>query len=198
MKKIILGIVAIFTLFVFSVSSNAQDEGTLNGYKWVDLGLSVKWATCNIGAGSPSDYGGYFAWGETSEKNSYIKSNCKTYGDFSVGDIGGNSQYDAATANWGRGWRLPTEYEFQELIEECEWVWTERKGCTGYVIVGPNGNSIFLPAAGMCKGEPQGVGSGGYYWSSTPYRGDDYKYAYLLAFYNDRYFVDCESRGRGQ
>lgn len=83
----------------------------------MDLGLSVKWATCNIGAGSPSDYGGYFAWGETSEKNSYIKSNCKTYGDFSVGDIGGNSQYDAATANWGRVGDYLPNMNFRNLLK---------------------------------------------------------------------------------
>uniref|UniRef100_UPI0025B2398C PEGA domain-containing protein n=2 Tax=uncultured Muribaculum sp. TaxID=1918613 RepID=UPI0025B2398C len=84
---------------------------TINGHEYVDLGLSVKWAACNVGASSPEDYGNYYAWGETATKAEYTESNSKTYGK-TMGDISGNPQYDAARANWGGTWRLPTKAEF--------------------------------------------------------------------------------------
>ena len=77
--------------------------GSHNGYEWVDLGLSVKWATKNVGASSPSNYGDYYAWGETSTKSEYLDSNSKTYGK-SMGNIGGNSSYDVARYRWGGNW----------------------------------------------------------------------------------------------
>ena len=143
--------------------------GTLNGYDWVDLGLSVKWATKNVGADSPSDYGGYFAWGEISTKSSYTKDNSKTYNK-PMGDIAGNSQYDTARANWGSTWRMPTEKEFQELSDQCTWTWTSQGGHAGYRVTSKtNGNSIFLPAAGYRDGQSlHYVGSYGHYWSAGP------------------------------
>ena len=148
------------------------NSGILNGYKWVDLGLSVKWATCNVGANSPEEYGDYFAWGETSPKTTYTRENCKTYeknmGDI---DISGNPEYDAATANWGDDWRMPTKAEMQELIDNCTWTWVIQNGVKGYKVSSEeNGNSIFLPAAGYRYGSsPSYVGYNGYYWSSTPH-----------------------------
>lgn len=79
----------------------------------VDLGLSVKWANVNVGAALPADYGAYFAWGETATKDSYTNNNSTTYGDSSVEDISGNADYDAARANWGDAWRMPTKDECQ-------------------------------------------------------------------------------------
>ena len=123
----------------------------------VDLGLSVFWATCNVGADSPEEYGEYFAWGETSPKSSYYESNCITSGLSlseleSRGIIGsdGNlaAEYDAATANRGGSWRMPTALEIQELINECTNEYTTMNGVVGFKITGPNGNHIFLPAAG--------------------------------------------------
>ncbi len=147
----------------------ARLQGSHNGYEWVDLGLSVKWATCNVGANSPSDNGNYYAWGETSTKSSYYRDNSKTY-DKSMGNIGGNSSYDVARYKWGGSWRLPTEAEFQELRDKCTWTWTTQGGHNGYKVTGKNGKSIFLPAAGYRFGtSPEDVGEGGYYWSSTPY-----------------------------
>ena len=146
---------------------NKEEEsltGTHNGHEWVDLGLpsGLKWATCNVGADSPEEYGDYYAWGETAIKYNY--GLCDTWGK-NIGDIKGTNR-DVAHVKWGGNWRMPTEDEFQELIDKCDWEW-DGDGCT---VTGPNGNSIFLPAAGCCdKDELDGDGSDGYYWSSTPY-----------------------------
>lgn len=115
-------------------------------YESVDLGLSVKWAAYNVGAENPWEYGDYFAYGETEPKDEYTMENCLTY-EKSIPDLAGNPEYDAATANWGDGWRLPMKSEIQELIDNCEWEWTELEGVSGYNVTGPSGNSIFLPAA---------------------------------------------------
>ena len=142
--------------------------GFINGHQWVDLGLSVKWATCNVGSSSPSDYGNYYAWGETRTKSEYTEDNSSTYG-INIGDISGDSRYDAARANWGGTWRLPTKAEMQELIDKCTWTWTSQGGHNGYRVTGPNGSSIFLPAAGYRLGSSLGsAGAIGYYWSSAP------------------------------
>ena len=154
--------------------------GTLNGYDWVDLGLSVKWATKNVGASSPSDYGDYFAWGETRTKSSYDWSNCfdcldgkydGRWGTYKIGgktSISPTSGHDTARENWGGSWRMPTNAEFEELCEKCKWTWTSQGVHEGYKVTGPNGNSIFLPAAGWRVGTDRDYeGENGYYWSST-------------------------------
>ncbi len=160
-------------------------RGSINGHEWVDLGLSVKWATCNVGASSPSEYGNYYAWGETRTKSEYDEENSKTYNK-SMGDIAGNPNYDAARANWGSSWRLPTKAEFRELKDKCTWTWTSQGGHNGYKVTGKNGNSIFLPAAGA----PSGILATevGFYWSSTPYEGDS-QFAYSLYFYRSSSIV---------
>ena len=144
-------------------------SGTINGHYYVDLGLSVKWADRNIGASSSSAYGDYFAWGETETKDSYTTSNSVTYG-VDMDDFSGNVEYDAATANWGSSWRMPTYVEMEELVEDCTWTWTTQNDVNGYLVTGSTGNSIFLPAAGHRVGKSlKNAGSSGYYWSSTPY-----------------------------
>jgi len=143
------------------------DRGTIRGHDYVDLGLSVKWATCNVGASQPHGYGNYYAWGETTTKSEYTPDNSRTYGK-NISDISGNSNYDAARSNWGGSWRLPTKREMEELKNRCTWTWTSQSGVNGHRVTGPNGNSIFLPAAGYCYGSSTDVGEGGYYWSSTP------------------------------
>ena len=172
-------------------------SGTENGHDYVDLGLpsGLKWATCNVGASSPEEYGGYYAWGETTTKIEYTEENCLTFGK-QMNDISGNTQYDAATANWGGAWRMPTYDELNELNTQCTWTWTTQDGVNGYKVEGPNGNSIFLPAAGHRYGSSlYNAENFGYYWSSTPYENFDYD-AYYLYFSsashdmssNDRYY----------
>lgn len=136
-------------------------KGSENGHEWVDLGLSVKWATCNVGASTSEFYGNYYAWGETSPKSSY------KYSDYTYSNESGSElplDRDAVAVNWGGNWRMPTLDEIKELKDKCTWTWTGR----GYTVIGPNNNSIFLPAAG-CRGNSglSNAGSGGYYWSSS-------------------------------
>ncbi len=141
----------------------------INGHVYVDLGLSVKWAACNVGASSPEDYGNYYAWGETATKAEYTQANSKTYGK-DIGDISGNPQYDAARASRGGTWRMPTKAEFDELRDKCKWEWTTQGGKKGYRVTGPSGNSIFLPAAGWRRSGSSldFADTYGGYWSSTP------------------------------
>ncbi len=142
--------------------------GEYNGYEYVDLGLpsGLKWATCNIGADSPEEYGNYYAWGETRIKESYTEQNCTTW-EKQIGDISGNSQYDAARANWGGTWKTPDKSAFDELKKKCEWEWTTQNGVNGYKVIGPNGNYIFFPAAGYRSNTwLLKAGEEGNYWSS--------------------------------
>ena len=145
-------------------------------HECVDLGLpsGVKWATCNIGANSPEAYGKYYAWGETKEPlpiDGYKPSTCKTYNK-RMSDISGHETYDAATANWGIGWRIPTEAECKELMDAnyCTWSWIEQNN--GYLVTSKiNGNYIFLPAAGYKSGSTVEIHDGGVYGTyscSTP------------------------------
>lgn len=151
--------------------------------KYVDLGLSVKWATFNVGASKPEDYGDYFAWGETEPKETYSWATYK----WCDGTQNNMTKYnttdgktilepadDAATANWGDKWRMPTKEEMQELFDKCTWTEETRNGINGYIVTGPNGNSIFLPRAGFYNYDDFGVslqkpGHSVYYWTSTIY-----------------------------
>ena len=159
------------TLVTMAEPVASLTTGKHNGHDWVDLGLpsGLKWATCNVGASSPSDYGDYFAWGETSTKSSYTYDNSITDGN-KIGNIAGNPTYDVAHAEWRGCWRLPTEKEFQELLDNCEWEWTTQDGNKGYKVTSKkNGNSIFLPAAGGRAGwSSNRQGTHGLYWSATP------------------------------
>ncbi|MCD7710294.1 MAG: DUF1566 domain-containing protein [Porphyromonadaceae bacterium] len=200
MKREIKWFTCVVALGLTIQGCSSDDDETIQNemsihHEYVDLGLSVKWATCNVGASSPSDYGNYFAWGETTTKSSYTESNSITY-NIRMGDIAGNADYDAATANWGNTWRLPTKDEIDELINNCEWTWTTQDGHNGYEVTGPSSNSIFLPAAGTRGTSLSDTGDGGYYWSSSPINLGSYSSdAYLLVFkdpifvrlWNDRY-----------
>ncbi len=174
-----------------------EASGSVNVYEYVDLGLSVKWATCNVGASSPSDYGDYYAWGETSTKSSYDEDNSNTYVK-SINDIGGNSSYDVARYRWGGLWRLPTKAELEELKTKCTWTWTTQGGHNGYKVTGKNGKSIFLPAAGFRYGTSlQYDGERGNYWSSTPYEGGTYG-AYILYFNSSYHSTGWDYRYYGR
>ena len=171
----------------------------IDGYEYVDLGLpsGLKWATCNVGASSPEDYGGYYAWGEIEEKSNYDWSTYKwCNGSYntqtkyctssSYGTVDNKTvldpEDDVAHVKWGGSWRMPTLDEQKELLNNCTWKWTTRNGVNGYTVTGPNGNSIFLPAAGYRNGT--GVlsrGSYGGYWSSS-LRSNYSRSAYGLGF----------------
>ena len=133
-----------------------------NGYEYVDLGLSVKWATCNVGADSPYEYGDYYAWGEVETKSTFIPSDYNSTNNSTVLSF----SYDAANANWGGEWRTPSVTEYRELMnsDNCTWVWTD-KGCV--VISKKNGNSIFLPASGYRYSRLLHAGVLGLYWSNS-------------------------------
>lgn len=159
-----------FTTTTTSGGDGGAITGTINGHDYVDLGLpsGTKWATCNIGASQPHNYGNYYAWGETTTKTSYDQSNSVTCGQ-QINDFSGNATYDAARANWGGTWRMPTEAEMQELDNNCTWTRTTQNGVNGIRGTGSNGNSIFLPAAGWCYGSSREyVGEYVSYWGSTP------------------------------
>ena len=185
---------------VESTSMVASDRPVNNGHEYIDLGLSVKWATCNVGANSPEGYGDYFAWGETQPKSTYDWSTYKwcngsynnltkycTRSDYGWVDNRTHLEKndDAARMNWGGSWRMPTRIELNELLNNCTWTWTTQNGVNGYKVTSKsNGNSIFLPAAGLIINSSFffKVGSNGYYWSSS-LDGDDS--AYSLHFSSD-------------
>ena len=140
----------------------------------VDLGLSVLWATCNVGASTPEDYGDHFAWGETKPKGSYdwdtykfgniVKVNLTKYNNVD-GLTTLALEDDAAAVNWGGYWRMPTVAEMEELFDNCAWTWTTQNGTNGYRVTGRNGKSIFLPIAGFMSGNSCiGEGENAGYW----------------------------------
>ena len=172
-----------------------------NDHEAVDLGLSVKWANMNVGANAPEEPGDYFAWGETEPKDYYDWSTYKWCNgssntltkyciDSRYGTIDNKTTLDlsddAAHANWGGTWRMPTVDEIKELVNSCSWEWTTQNGVNGQKATGPNGNSIFLPAAGFrLIVDLNDMGSYGFYWSSSlrpDYDGD----VYHLGFGSDR------------
>ncbi len=175
-----------------------RSHGTINGHEWVDLGLSVKWATCNVGASKPEDYGGYYAWGETKEKSDYSWSTykwCKGSSNTMVkyctngrcGTVDNKTvlepQDDVAHVKWGGTWRMPTSDELDELRKKCKWEWTTINRVNGYKVTGANGNSIFLPAADYRDGAvANDRGCYGGYWSSS--LSSSSNYAYRLYFSN--------------
>ena len=167
-----------------------ETEGFINGYAYVDLGLpsGTKWATHNIGATTPEGYGEYYQWGMTTPPadGNYSEENCATHG-IEMPDISGDPQYDAARANWGSTWRMPTREEMQELEKYCEWEWTQVNGKYGSKVIGPNGNSIFFPAAGYRDGSSlDDPGYDGYYWISTPYS----------VYVNNAYYLHFDGAGK--
>ncbi|MBQ6277690.1 MAG: InlB B-repeat-containing protein [Bacteroidales bacterium] len=182
-------------------------NGETNGHVWVDLGLpsSTRWATCNVGSDTPEAYGEYFAWGETTAKETYNWDTYRYYDGSNLTKYTGSDNLttleasdDAATANWGSGWRMPTKEEFEELNSNCTVTWTTQNGVNGRLFTGPNGNSIFLPAAG-CRDDSSldGVGSNVYYWSSS-LETDDPLDAWFLHFLWGICYVGNGSRDSGQ
>lgn len=153
----------------------------INGHKFVDLGLpsGLLWAEANVGAASFVDDGDYFAWGETKSKSYYewYTYKWRDYNDeYKMTKYNStdkkttlDSEDDAATVNWGAPCRMPDSSEFEELYNKCDWVWqSSYKGTSGYLVTGPNGNTIFFPASGhRIFDELRYHGSDGYYWSRS-------------------------------
>lgn len=179
-------------------------DTTTSDYAYVDLGLpsGTLWATYNIGATKPEEFGDYFAWGETEPKEFYDWSTYKYATTNEKGSLDSITKYntnekygivdslstllpadDAATINWGSEWRMPTNEEHRELVEECQYQMTEVNGVYGVKFTGKNGNSVFFPAAGYRNGsDVYYEGGDGYYWSSS--LNEEYEdYARYLNFY---------------
>ena len=183
-----------------------RDERTLDiihneDDRWVDLGLSVLWARYNVGATSPEEYGGYYAWGETETKNSYTIENYKHctitgyrddgspdfYFHYIGNDISGTS-YDVAHMKWGDGARMPSLEEIKELLDNCSWSLSTYNGVKGKTVIGQNGNSIFLPFAGSrAYNEFLEEGEVGMFWSCTydGYYYDRSAFTLLTSFTSD-------------
>lgn len=180
--------------------------GTLNGHRWVDLGLpsGTKWATSNVGSETPEGYGSYFAYGEVKAKDIYDKELYIYYDDFNWTKYTSldkkttlEASDDVATINWGTGWRIPTGKEMKELIDNCRVTRTIINGVSGRLFIGRNGNSIFLPAAGYINGSARNYDDlVGYYWSSS-LNSYDQNIAWYLFFYSDNCFMDYEGRHCG-
>lgn len=177
-----------------------------NSPEAVDLGLSVKWASCNIGASKPEEYGNYYAWGETETKSTYNlytykwcngtnNSLTKYNTSSSYGTVDNKTKLensdDVARVKLGGKWRMPTDAEWTELRNKCTWTWTTQNGVNGRRVTGPNGNSIFLPAAGFRDWASLGdAGSCGIYWSSSLYT-DVPDTAWFVYFYSDFVYRSC-------
>ena len=156
-----INIFAFITIMVLAIAS-CKSEDPYNGHEYVDLGLSVKWATCNVGAEKPEEGGGLFAWGETQPKDKYTwatykhcngsnKKLTKYCSDSNYGTVDNKTVIDktddAASVNWGGNWRMPTFAELEELDENCIWHTKTLNGVEGFEIKSKiNGNSIFLPS----------------------------------------------------
>ena len=181
----------------------------------VDLGLSVRWASMNVGATTPEEYGDYFAWGETTSKETYNWSTYKycngsystitKYNTLSSSGTVDNkivleAADDAAAVNWGGSWRMPTHAELTELQTECTWTWTGQNGVLGYKVTSKtNGNSIFLPAAGYREDSSLDyAGAYGFYWSSAVSVASYSRQAFDVAFYYNNVYSGSGDRSRGQ
>lgn len=208
----LIGTVLLAMLFCCTYSSctSSSSKFPVDEYA-VDLGLpsGTLWADRNIGADSPEDYGAYFAWGETKLKGEYGwdtykwgRGVCTKYSEYSDGKTTLEPVDDVSTANWGSKWCIPSYEQMEELIDNCTWTWTTRNGIEGYKVMGPNLNSIFLPAAG-CRYNSGLLyaGSKGYYWSSSLYenvQSDAYRLYFVSSGYlsqsNDHRSTGCTVR----
>ncbi len=185
--------------FIKAKAENNEVSNIVNGHECVDLGLSVRWATCNLGANKPEDFGNFFSWGEVKTKNNFSPGDyaySKSFADtwVNIGTDIKNTKYDVAKAILGNDWRLPTATEARELLEKCKWEWIDINGKSGFKVTGPNGKSIFLPAAGIkMLDETYYENSYGYYWTSTLNTADAGN-AYNLYFFSTYRGIDSIRR----
>ena len=210
-------------MMIFAAGCTKPDEpnlvsGSYNGYDFVDLGLpsGTLWAICNVGADTPEGYGDYFAWGETTPKDTYDWNTYRhfnySFNQFTKYCSNSNLGYngftddlttlepidDAATANWGDGWRTPTQAEWQELLDNTNGTLTNQNGVKGWMLTAANGNSLFLPSAG-CRLNSDFCDAGdlSYYWSSSLYITNPFCARYIY-FNSSDIHMDGHDRFFGQ
>ena len=187
-----------------------DNDPTPDEHEWVDLGLpsGTLWATCNVGASSPEEYGDYFAWGETEPKEDYSWSTYKwcngsynTLTKYCTNSFNGvvdnktelDLEDDAAYVNWGPSWRMPSSAQIGELLDNCSWLWATRNRVSGVQVIGPNGASLFLPAAGLWNGNSiEHAGDYVYIWSYKLYDIPNYAMSHYALSLN----ANSEGRGR--
>ena len=166
----------------------------------IDLGLpsGTKWACCNLGASTPEQSGNYYRWGETKPVKEGDTNATYPYMDVDIGNNIAGTKYDAATANWGASWRMPTENQMKELMDNCTYKWTTLNGVKGAKVTGRKGRTIFFPASGSRRSSSlfnlDYVGSYGYYWSASPNSSD---YGHLLFFYSSTWICSQGNRDSG-
>lgn len=182
MKKIAFLLIS-FILCAITADAQSESQDNKTAAEAVDLGLpsGTLWASCNIGATKPEEFGNYYAWGETETRESFKREEYlhikpgqenvmairRAFTDLGK-DIAG-TKYDVATQKWGEQWVMPSLGQFAELEQNCNWEWTAIGDVNGYKITSKkNGNSIFLPAAGSKASQrTSNIGVYGLYWSST-------------------------------
>lgn len=171
----------------------ASDDLTVTAGQSVDLGLSVEWAGWNIGAEKPEQLGGLYGWGDPT--GILTSTNFADYPSATPPENICSTVYDIAKAQWGADWRMPTREETEELVERCQWEWTTYKTTPGMLVTGPNGNSIFLPAAASRDGEQisNQVGQRGCYWTGN-LSANNSNFAVYLYFYSNGYYPDRSTR----
>ena len=179
------------------------DEG---GIEAVDLGLpsGTQWGSCNVGALHPEDDGAYFAWGEKSDKTVYSLSQYSLYdqvhGTYPYEETLENiaaTAYDGAASQLGQPWKIPTKEQIDELLKKCSWAWDVTNGVAGYTVTGPNGNKIFLPAAGKrVDSNTENTGTTGYFWASALADRSDFE-AFTLEISTAKRAIDYENRFSG-
>lgn len=186
-KVIMVSIAVVCTMGITLQARGQNENGSHNGHEFVDLGLpsGTLWATCNVGADAPEEYGNYYAWGETTTKSTYSWNNYKYCNGSSslltkycnISKLGYNGYTDdliilqldddAATVNWGGDWRMPSKEEWRELFSNTTSMWVTKNAIYGMFLIASNGNSIFLPAAGVYyNNNVEAAGRLGLYWSS--------------------------------
>ena len=210
MKKFVVFLNLLLICSFVSISCVNEKGGYENGHEYVDLGLSVKWATCNIGADSAWNGGAHFEWGEVeprqwgdSKENKYCAYSSDITKYCTIAKYGYNglvddkiildAEDDAATINWGGRWRMPTKEEFDELCDNCTFELQTLNGKIGYKVIGKNGNFIFLPMPDIEEGEAMWVRVGRY-WSSSLYISLPFQ-AYQMVL--EKYSVDVYDWSRG-
>ena len=175
------------------VTKISNPDGYINGHDYIDLGLpsGTKWASSNVGAASPEDYGYYLAWGEIEPRNIIDYKDTPLYG-VAIDDICSNDKYDAAKIKWGNGWSIPTKSQWEELIRCCKLKAFKKNGINGLLFIGKNGKSVFFPVGGKIRNGVTNAdfeGAEGHYWTSNAdytYRGEP-TYAYA----SDAYSTEC-------